>query len=35
MEEIAMIGYLALRTNDLPRAQSFWDALLAEWASRA
>ena len=25
-----MIGYVTLGTNDLPRAQSFYDALLAE-----
>jgi catechol 2,3-dioxygenase-like lactoylglutathione lyase family enzyme len=30
MEEFAMIGYVTLGTNDLPRATAFYDALLAE-----
>jgi catechol 2,3-dioxygenase-like lactoylglutathione lyase family enzyme len=29
-KEITMIGYVVLGTNDLPRAASFYDALLAE-----
>jgi catechol 2,3-dioxygenase-like lactoylglutathione lyase family enzyme len=29
-QEIALIGYVVLGTNDLPRAVSFYDALLAE-----
>ena len=29
-EEIPMIGYVVLGTNDLPRAASFYDELLAE-----
>jgi catechol 2,3-dioxygenase-like lactoylglutathione lyase family enzyme len=30
LKEIAMIGYVTLGTNDLPRAKAFYDALLAE-----
>jgi catechol 2,3-dioxygenase-like lactoylglutathione lyase family enzyme len=30
LKETAMIGYVILGTNDLPRASSFYDTLLAE-----
>jgi catechol 2,3-dioxygenase-like lactoylglutathione lyase family enzyme len=30
VEEIRMIGYVVLGTNNLPRATAFYDALLAE-----
>jgi predicted lactoylglutathione lyase len=30
LKEIAMIGYVTLGTNDLPRAKAFYDTLLAE-----
>ena len=30
LKEIAVIGYITLGTNDLPRAKVFYDALLAE-----
>ncbi len=29
-----MIGYVTLGTNDLPRAKSFYDALLAEMGAK-
>jgi len=33
-QEIAMIGYVTLGTNDMPRASSFYDALFAELGAK-
>jgi predicted lactoylglutathione lyase len=33
-KEIAMIGYVTLGTNDLPRAAAFYDALLGEMGAK-